>query len=76
VIKKVYARDEKGFNCDGERKKHTGGARKTPCLAHKNQWFIIEYPYFLDHVSTPPTAHKSEHRRPLAGRLKKPMAVI
>ena len=34
-MKKVCARDEKGFNCDGKRKKHTGGARKTPCLAHK-----------------------------------------
>ena len=28
-MKKVYARDEKGFNCDGKRKKYTGGARKT-----------------------------------------------
>lgn len=76
MIKKVYARDEKGFNCDGERKKHTGGARKTPCLAHKNQWFIVEYLYFLDHVSALPTACKGERRHPLAGRLKKPMAVI
>ena len=76
MIKKVCARDEKGFNCDGKRKKHTGGARKTLCLAHKNQWFIAEYPYFLHYACALPVTCKGEHRRPLAERLKKPMAVI
>ena len=75
-MKKVCARDEKGFNCDRKCKKHTGGARKTPSLAHKNQWFIVEYPDFLDHVSALPVACKGERRHPLAGSLKKPMAVI
>ena len=50
--------------------KSTPEARAKPHVWPIKKWFIIEYPYFLDHVSTPPTAHKSEHRRPLAGRLK------
>ena len=75
-MKKVCARDEKGFNCDGKRKKHTRGARKTPCLAPKNQWFIVDYPDFLHHACALPAACKGERRHPLAGSLKKPMAVI
>ena len=56
--------------------KSTPEARKTPYLAHKNQWFIVEYPDFLHHACALPTACKGERRHPLAGSKKKPMAVI
>ena len=75
-MKKVCARDEKGFNCDGKRKKYVGGARKAQCPALKSQRFVVSYPYLAGHGSALPAACKGERRHPLSGSLKKPMAVI